>query len=142
MLNFTASASVGAQVLRGRLNCSAEARFDHISDGGVAPNPSLNAVGSNVGCGALLRSRRNENQRAEDRCDRETRTALRWVLEGRLAGPLVKKLQEQTAEPKRGCARIVDLSDVISIDPVGKKCCKTFLAKTRSFAVLRFISGI
>ena len=61
MFNFTASGSVGVHVLRGRFNWSAEARFYHVSNGGLAANPSFNTVGLSVGLGTFFRSRGNEN---------------------------------------------------------------------------------
>ena len=61
MLNFTASGSLGVHVLRGKFNWSVEARFYHISNGNLAPNPSFNTLGLSVGLGTFFRSRGNEN---------------------------------------------------------------------------------
>jgi Lipid A 3-O-deacylase (PagL) len=61
MLNFTASGSLGVHVLRGKFSWSVEARFYHISNGCLAPNPSFNTLGLSVGPGTFFRSRGNEN---------------------------------------------------------------------------------
>lgn len=61
MSNFTASSSVGVHVLRGRFNWSAEVRLYHVSNAGLAENPSFNTIGLAVGFGTFSRSRRNEN---------------------------------------------------------------------------------
>ena len=60
MFNFTASSSVGMHVLRGRFNWSAEVRFYHISNAGLAANPSFNTMGLAVGLGSFFRPKRNE----------------------------------------------------------------------------------
>jgi hypothetical protein len=57
------------------------------------------------------------------------RTALRWVLEGRLAEPWVKKLRKTcraNSEAEKGRPCLVDLNDIISVDPGGKGAAKHF----------------
>lgn len=61
MFNFTASSSVGVHVLHGRFNWSAEVRLYHVSNAGLAENPSFNTIGLAVGFGTFSRSRRNQN---------------------------------------------------------------------------------
>lgn len=53
-----------------------------------------------------------------------TGTELRWVLEGRLAGPWVTELRkswESKQRSRKGRACIVDLHDVISVDQAGEE---------------------
>jgi len=54
----------------------------------------------------------------------ETTTGLRWVLEGRLAGPWVTEMRKSWKSKQRGRkgrACVVDLNDVISVDQAGEE---------------------
>jgi len=53
-INFTTSAAFGAHFLREKYNWSAEVRFMHISNAGIANlNPGINTIQVRVGFGAL-----------------------------------------------------------------------------------------
>ena len=59
----------------------------------------------------------------------ETKTELRWMLEGRLAGPWVTELRKSWKSKQRsrkGGACIVDLHDVISVDQAGEELLRGF----------------
>jgi hypothetical protein len=60
-VNFTSSAAVGAHFLGDRWNWSAELRYMHISNAGLAtPNPGLNTVQVRLGIGKFLGSRKGK----------------------------------------------------------------------------------
>jgi lipid A 3-O-deacylase len=51
-VNFTSSAAAGLHFLRGRRNISAEVRYMHISNAGLAtPNPGINTIQFRIGFG-------------------------------------------------------------------------------------------
>jgi len=55
-VNFTSSAALGMHVLGERHNWSAEVRFMHISNAGIAsPNPGINTIQLRIGWGAFRR---------------------------------------------------------------------------------------
>jgi lipid A 3-O-deacylase len=55
-VNFTSGAAFGAHFLRGKWNWSAEVRYLHISNAGLArPNPGINTVQIRVGLGRFKR---------------------------------------------------------------------------------------
>ena len=55
-VNFTSGAALGAHVLRGKWNWSAEVRYLHISNAGLTkPNPGINTVQIRVGLGRFKR---------------------------------------------------------------------------------------
>jgi lipid A 3-O-deacylase len=57
-VNFTDSAAFGAHVLRGELNWSAEIRFMHISNAGIAAaNPGINTLQVRLGIGKFSKGR-------------------------------------------------------------------------------------
>jgi len=62
----------------------------------------------------------------------ETKTELRWILEGRLAGPWVTELRKSWKSKQRsrkGRACIVDLNDVISVDVAGEDLLRDLLKR-------------
>jgi len=51
-VNFTTSGALGAHFLRSKYNWSAEVRFMHISNAGLAtPNPGINTIQVRIGFG-------------------------------------------------------------------------------------------
>ena len=55
-VNFTSSAALGAHVLRGKLNWSAEVRYMHISNAGLSSrNPGINTLQLRLGIGMFTR---------------------------------------------------------------------------------------
>ena len=55
-INFTSGAAVGAHVLRGTWNWSAEVRYLHISNAGLTvPNPGINTVQVRIGLGKFIK---------------------------------------------------------------------------------------
>ena len=55
-INFTTAAGLGAHFLLSHKNVSAEVRFQHISNAGLAvPNPGINTVQLRLGFGAFFR---------------------------------------------------------------------------------------
>jgi ABC-type transporter Mla MlaB component len=67
----------------------------------------------------------------------ETKTELRWTLEGRLAGPWVAELRKSWKSKQRsrkGRACIVDLHDVISVDQAGEKLLRGLLKRGAQLA--------
>jgi hypothetical protein len=67
----------------------------------------------------------------------ETKTELRWMLEGRLAGPWVMELRESWKSKQRsrkGRACIVDPHDVISVDQAGEELLRGLLKRGAQLA--------
>lgn len=55
-VNFTSTAALGAHVLSGKLNWSAEVRYMHISNAGLSsPNPGINTLQLRLGIGMFTR---------------------------------------------------------------------------------------
>ena len=53
-VNFTSSAALGLHFLRAKHNISAEVRYMHISNAGLAsPNPGINTIQFRLGFGAF-----------------------------------------------------------------------------------------
>lgn len=59
----------------------------------------------------------------------ETKTELRWILEGRLAGSWKSKQRS-----RKGRACIVDLHDVISVDQAGEELLRGLLKRGAQLA--------
>jgi hypothetical protein len=60
-VNFTSSSALGMHVLGAKLNWSAEVRFMHISNAGIASeNPGINTLQLRLGIGMFTRGQRNK----------------------------------------------------------------------------------
>ena len=67
----------------------------------------------------------------------ETKTEVRWILEGRLAGPWVavlRKSWKSKHRSRKGRACIVDLHDVISVDQAGEELLRGLLKRGAQLA--------
>jgi len=63
-VNFTSSAALGAHVLRGKLNWSAEVRYMHISNAGLSSvNPGINTLQLRLGVGWFTHGTRDSHKR-------------------------------------------------------------------------------